>query len=198
MGRLNQRKRGPRRRDVSRESVIIDYFLGRAPRPPAFHFLSPAELRATWELVRGRVLESWIKERPCSRPPAWWQYEAAEPRRRLGGVGAPLSEALGQVASLHRGIPDRWLSPVDVALYSGRAVDVHGKAFRELKGRFPHKAIDPNDPPQFESEATYLERHGLLTEAEVDTLKRKDLRDPEFAVLVSDERAARPRKAAAG
>lgn len=195
MGRRNQRKRGPRRRDVSRETVIINYFLGRSPRPPAFHFLSPAELRAAWELVRARVLELWVAESPCSRPPAWWQYDAPEPRPRLGGIGTPLSEALAEVPSLHRGIPDRWLSPSDVALYSGRAVDGRGKAVaRELRSRFTHKAIDPNDPPCFEGEAVYLERRGLLAKGELEVLASQEaLRDPEYVVLAENVRA---RKAA--
>ena len=30
------------------------------------------------------------------------------------------------------------------------------------EGDFLYEALDPNDPPVYESEATYLKRHGLL------------------------------------
>jgi hypothetical protein len=41
-------------------------------------------------------------------------------------------------------------------------------------------AIDPNDPPVFESEATYLDRHGLLSAEEKKHLaKHPELLEPE-------------------
>ena len=43
--------------------------------------------------------------------------------------------------------------------------------------------VDPEDPPVFESEATYLDRHGLLTAAE-----RRRLRVADYEPVVIDAR----------
>lgn len=34
-----------------------------------------------WEDVRDELLPAWIREHPGTRPFAWWQEEAPEPRR---------------------------------------------------------------------------------------------------------------------
>ena len=50
-----------------------------------------------------------------------------------------------------------------VMYYSGLAVDIHGAPIGDLyPGDFKGVAIDPNDPPTFESQAAFLKRHGLL------------------------------------
>jgi len=126
-------------------------------------------LEALWKSVRDKVLSDWIRDVPGTRPWAWWRYddsprcsalpgsepedywirerELPEPRRRLGGHGTPVYECLNYVPELPFGIPTAFLDKVDEA-------SVDGVAF------------DPNDPPQFESQAAYLDRHGLLTPAE--------------------------------
>jgi hypothetical protein len=45
---------------------------------------------------------------------------------------------------------------------------------------FSGVAIDPNDPPTFESQAAYLKRHGLLLAGEERRLKKADW-EPEIA-----------------
>src|SRR5215216_2401874 len=35
-----------------------------------------------WHAVSDDVLAAWIEARPGSRPPAWWRFEALEPRQR--------------------------------------------------------------------------------------------------------------------
>jgi hypothetical protein len=51
--------------------------------------------------------------------------------------------------------------------YSGLAVDIHGAPIGDLHPRdFKGVAIDPNDPPIFESQASFLKRHGLLLAGE--------------------------------
>jgi hypothetical protein len=33
-----------------------------------------------WGLCRADILKNWIKEKPCSRPFAFWRFDAPEPR----------------------------------------------------------------------------------------------------------------------
>jgi hypothetical protein len=66
-----------------------------------------------------------------------------EPRRRIGGKGeTPWDAGLVVVPSFTKGIPSSWQS------------------------------VDENDPPIFESEASYLDRHGLLTATEKKFLEK--------------------------
>lgn len=156
-------------------------------------------LRDAWNVVRDDVIEWWQRERPGRRPPVWWQLDAPawsepiparwagwffvpslrEPRRRLGGIGTPAHEALNVTPSWHCGIPTSWVSPFDEAYYNGRARDIHGKPIGERyrDGDFTGLAPRTDDPPRFESQATYLDRHGLLTNAERRRLSPDDLED---------------------
>lgn len=136
-------------------------------------------------------MAAWLKAFPGSRPAGWWLFDAprwrradlpervqglgdgplsrfAEPRRRLGGVGDPVFEFLNFYPAFRFGVPVHFVDPCDVALYNGRLRDVNGKPIMpEYKeGHFRGRAIDPTDPPRFESEAAYLERHGLLSAVE--------------------------------
>jgi hypothetical protein len=109
----------------------------------------------------------WTR-RPGTRPSCCWRFDAPEPdliagtdpemqafiyqRKRLGGKGTP---SVG--ASLALGVPE----------YTGWKICL-GRT-EPVCTRF-----DPNDPPQFESEAAYLERHGLLLPGERRRLRRDD------------------------
>jgi hypothetical protein len=120
-----------------------------------------------WVAIRAAFLPDWIRERPGSRPLWWWEFDAprmpetdleargwldtffaahlVEPRLRLGGTGVPVYEhAKGCVPVFEYGLPKYWHS------------------------------IDPADPPQFESQAAYLDRHNLLTPSEKRLLTAKD------------------------
>lgn len=136
-----------------------------------------------WEEVREEVMAAWIKNHPGTRCWAFWEFDAPrgerkfgayfdgtkpEPRQRVGGTGTPNYEVLAYVPYFDRGIPESWVTKFDEEYYNGRRKDIHGNPIgTEYKeGHFKGKAIDPNDPPVFESEAAYLERHGLLTASE--------------------------------
>lgn len=141
-----------------------------------------------WEEVREEIMPGWTKKHPCTRPWAWWKFDAPqEPvegwnherwnsaqRKRLGGTGTPAHEVTCSWGGFDKGIPNGWVNEWQVEYYNGRAKDIHGNKigcdFKE--GDFLGKAIDPNNPPRFESEAAYLQRHGLLTEPELKYLSR--------------------------
>ena len=107
-----------------------------------------------WELHRDQILSEWAAKYPGTRPFAWWEFDAPRqpigtypgcyfdgglpaPRLKLKGAGTPNHEALNYVPSFCFGLPATG-----------------------------YEALDPNDPPVYESEATYLKRHGLLIEGE--------------------------------
>jgi hypothetical protein len=151
------------------------------------------ELFEAWELLRDDLLTEWIAKWPGTRPTIWWTWDAPrqaigtfpgwfydgklpESRRRLGGIGTPKHEALAYFPEFTKGVPSGWVSDWDVAYYNGRARDVHGKPIgtEYAEGHFPYHAIDPDDPPVFESEAAYLKRHGLFRASEERRLKAAD------------------------
>jgi hypothetical protein len=106
-------------------------------------------IKQLWELHRGVILTEHVKENPGTRPALWWRYDAPrlpvsafpgcwydgqlpEPRLRLGGTGTPAYEVRAVKPSFPYGIPDVWVG------------------------------IDEEDPPVFESQASYLKRHRVL------------------------------------
>jgi hypothetical protein len=103
-------------------------------------------------------------------------------RRRLGGIGTPTYEVLSEAPNPDYGIPRSWVDQFQADYYNGRARDIHGNRIgtEYEDGDFKGVPIDPDDPPMFESEAVYLQRHGLLTAAEERHLeKHPELLDPE-------------------
>jgi len=168
------------------------------------------ELREIWESVKDEIMNTWIIEYSCTRPWAWWEYDAPrwerkfnayfdgtkpEPRQRIGGTGTPNYEVLNYVPYFDKGIPENWVSEFDEEYYNGRRKDIHGNPIgtarrdgtKRKEGDFEGKAIDPDDPPVFESETAYLDRHGLLTPAEKKYLAlHPELLAPE-KVIFDDE-----------
>ncbi len=104
--------------------------------------ISPAQ--ELWELKRKELLHYWIAKYPGTRPFAWWQCDAQENRKQVGGKGVPGHKCLRLVPHYRLGISTCW-----------------GQLSRD-------------EPPQFESQATYLERLGLLTPMEQRRLTKKD------------------------
>jgi hypothetical protein len=130
------------------------------------------------------ILDEWIRQRPGTRPNFWWlEFAPEKSRRRIGGIGDPIHEHLHAVGQVYEhGVPSFFVTSFDVAYYNGRARDVDGNIIKNLAGPqykdgdFKGKAIDPNDPPVYESEAAYLKRHALLTDFEKQRLRKKDFK----------------------
>jgi hypothetical protein len=74
------------------------------------------------------------------------------------------------------GLPSIWITEEQVRYYSGIAADIHGNPIgdRYLNSDFKGVAIDSEDPPIFEAQATYLKRHGLFLAGEQRLLKKAD------------------------
>jgi hypothetical protein len=74
------------------------------------------------------------------------------------------------------GLPVRWVEVWMTVFYNGRAGDINGKPIgTEYKpGDFKSVPIDPDDPPLYESQAAYLERHGLFLPGARRRLRKAD------------------------
>jgi hypothetical protein len=107
--------------------------------------------------------------------PVGGRYDSPDPRQRLGGIGTPASEVLAYKPIYSFGLPSIFITDWQVKYYSGIAVDIHGAPVGDLYPReFKGVAIDPNDPPTFESQPAYLKRHGLLLPGEERRLRKAD------------------------
>ena len=152
----------------------------------------------------------WLVGHPGRRPRCWWDYSAPreplgtwagwwldgklpQPRRRLGGVGTPAFEVLAYSPEFDYGLPTCWVERWMAVYYNGRARDMHGEPIgtNYKPGEFKGVPIDPDDPPLYELQAAYLERHGLFLPGERRRLRKADF-EPEAvlpAPLDDDERA---------
>lgn len=130
-----------------------------------------------WLEIEAAAMAEWIERYPGQRPPAfWWWRSGDEPlRQRLGGRGE--TWATGR----HRFAP---YSPIGIS----RRRDAMSLVTPELPdygGTWRGLPIDgwtdtdPVSPPIFESEASYLDRRGLLLPAE-----KRRLGDTDFEPVV--------------
>ena len=165
-------------------------------------------IEAIWREAQAELLEAWINARPGTRPHGWWQFDAPrwreadkperarritaedfpEPRKRLGGIGDPAYAHLNVWPAFHFGFPTCWVSDFDEAYYNGRSRDIHGKRIgtEYHKGYFKGLAPRPDDPPVYESQAAYLERHNLMSDAERRRLPA-DAFEPERLEIAADD-----------
>jgi hypothetical protein len=185
-----------RRIDKRRAEVTDEHesWLNSDDRASGFVQYAPDdELAALWTANADRIVAEHVATYPGTRPHRWWQCSAPrlslgtfpgcyfdgklpEPRRRLGGIGTPASDVLSCVPTFRYGLPWIWIERWQVMYYSGLAVDIHGAPIgdRYPTDSFKAVAIDPNDPPMFESQAAYLKRHGLFLAGEERRLRKAD------------------------
>jgi hypothetical protein len=190
-----KRRHNKRREDLSEEAE--QWLRGQSDGLGFFPYsLTDHEFADLWAEHADRIIEEHVAQWPGTRPYRWWQYDAPrmavgthpdcfwdgklpEPRRRLGGVGTPRHECLGYVPDFSYGLPTGWISQRDVEYYTGTARDIHGNPINtKPSGTFKGVAIDSDDPPVFESQASYLERHSLLRSGERGRLTKRNF-EPE-------------------
>jgi hypothetical protein len=167
-----------------------------------FEFRPEAELEALWRERCDDIVAEYVDDYPGQRPQRWWEYSAPrsprgtykgcaydgelpEPRKRLGGIGTPAYEVLNYMPSFQFGLPTIWISPTDVDYYNREGLFKHVAPNPNSAGPFTGVAIDSNDPPIFESEASYLDRHGLFLPGEKKRLKKSDF-EPETMLMWSE------------
>ena len=149
----SKRTRRTRQRRAEVPAAVIALLNASESENAVRFFMPDAELRAAWNRVRDGILAEWIEERPGSRPLHWWRFSALERRRRLGGTGQPAHDVSGYAEEYEFGLPTIWV---------------------QQGGFLAGIAVDPSDPPTFESEAAYLRRLGLLQAGESERLSKAD------------------------
>lgn len=171
------------------QSIIDLLFNGEADRRTdgwkvyVQRFFDPDCIKKAWKSYGKELLKQWIKVKPCTRPWGWWKYAASDKaRKRLGGTGDPASDFLSYAPHFEYGVPTTWITKFDVEYYNGRARDVHGEIIptNYKGGNFKGVAIDPKNPPCYQSETAFLLQHNLLTVGERKHLeKHPELLEPE-------------------
>ncbi len=161
-----KRTRVTRDRRVPVPPGVIALLSDAEPQDASEFFTTDPNLRIAWSRTRDTILAGWIEKSPGTRPRYWWECDAPELRRRLGGTGQPAHEVSAYVEAREYGIPTVWAMPSD--------------GFDGIAG-------DPADPPRFESEASYLRRLGLFLRGELERLT-EDAFEPE-TIEVEDEAA---------
>jgi hypothetical protein len=73
----------------------------------AMKFLTRVPLEEIWAANRDRIVAEHIVESPGSRPLRWWEYDAPEPRQRVGGIG------VSRHPGITYGVPSYWELPFD-------------------------------------------------------------------------------------
>lgn len=214
---MPRKRRTPKTRRAEIHPDMMAILSDREPSSGSFKYFSmDAEFEGAWNEVRDEILADWIANSPGTRPSFWWRFDAPrqrlgnfpgcyydgklpEPRVRLGGTGTPDFEVLNYVPSYSYGIPDGWVSQWDESYYNGRSHDIHGERIgtEYEEGHFAGVAIDPGDPPRYESEASYLERHGLFLPGEKRRLRKADF-EPDLVMPEEegDDEAEAPNNAA--
>ena len=86
-------------------------------------------------------MATWRKDNLCSRPFAWWEFEAPEPREMVGGSGVQAHTVCNYKQAYVFGVPKIWTE------------------------------IDEADAPLAQSQAAYLQDRGYLSSKEEKYLK---------------------------
>jgi hypothetical protein len=167
------------------DEADVNKFEGFTYKSPT---VCPDECREVWLTIRDELLPQWTNEHPGTRPTWWYLFDPECPRisaedisrhgwtgcyfkkdipdlrRRIGGIGDPSYLHYSLVPHFDCAIPDQFVTVADV--------EWHREEGEEFKG----VPFDPTNPPTYESQASYLDRHGLLTAAERRRLRKKDFK----------------------
>jgi hypothetical protein len=113
-----------------------------------------------WLSAADEIVTAWIKEHPGTRPACWWRYSAPRTPDQTGAHRFPRVETR--------------------LVLSGHAVNAHATAgaygVPQLHMRRRRLPV-----PLVESQAAYLQRHGLLTASETSRLTDADFRPETLA-----------------
>jgi hypothetical protein len=122
--------------------------------PFALMALRDDDLRELWHEHRERILADHIDVHPGTRPAAWWLWDAprALPVTLGRFYGTTFAPAMVEPRCLLRG--------------SGCPLHEAAAFAPSYAYGIPAWCGDPDEPPEFETQAAYLKRHGLLLPAE--------------------------------
>jgi hypothetical protein len=159
---------GSAARDAVAAAQYLDHLIGAPERALI------GETLARWreDEIDAAVAEH-VAARPGSRPAIWWEHRSPCPRQRVGGAGDLWGDIYGRggFPKYRLGLPDEsWITQKTQSDYADTGLRVAGVA------------IDPQNAPTFESQATFLDRHRLLLPGERRRLKGADFAPERLAV----------------
>ena len=116
-------------------------------------------IKTTWDQHKALLLPMWIKEHPGTRPWSWWRHDNPILEPRKRLDGAA-DEYPGIIEDWDKGVPKYW----------------------------DEDSINVDDPPAFESEASYLRSHGVLSRSELKYVEEHpELLEPEVVEFDEDD-----------
>lgn len=124
---------------------------------------------ALWSENREAILEEWIATKPGTRPSLFWEFDT--PRQPKKNDGWYFDGTL----------------PVPRKQIKGDTVTNDSINF--YKGIPEYEPFDQDD--YFESEASYLKRHGLLQCGEADRLKAADFKPQQALEIIMEKEKCR-------
>ena len=133
---------------------MLRYYVCRPDLPIGPDRVSAREM---WQRYRDEVLVDWVEQLPGIRPHQWWFFEA--PRAPLGTLPGWWCD--GKISDPRRHLRGSG-RPQLISQVCGVATTWHG--------------VDEGNPPFVESQAAYLERHGLFLPGERDRLTDAEFR----------------------
>ena len=130
-------------------------------------------MQAAWVELGDELLDAWTIENPCSRPYAWWRYSAPERRRRVGSMKLKPGGKRGNDDD-YEFVEDGALHPFDnpereakVEKWREQYPEIAEREAYRLNFGEPNSLMTLDDfEAVYESECAFLERLGLITDAE--------------------------------
>ena len=126
---------------------------------------------ALWSEHRAAILEEWIQEKPGTRPSLFWEFDV--PRQPKKNDGWYFDGTLPVPRKRIKGVVSGGSNPI-IHFY---------------KGIPAYEPFDQDD--YFESEASYLTRHGLLLPGEADRLKAADFKPQAVSKIIEEKERCR-------
>lgn len=145
--------------DLERNTLLYGYQDGSGGMCGWFAYYEYAE--RLWRNAGAELLPEWIQEHPGTRPDAWWRFNAPKPEN----VPADTPEWV-----LKDGCDPR-------RIVSGRGTvlqEEYPAVMPAYDRGIPKYWAERDDDLYVESEATYLQRHGLLDADELKRVKPED------------------------
>ena len=120
-----------------------------------------AAMKQAWDELRDEILPAWIAEHPGTRPYAWWVFDAPEPRRNRTDGQHPFDNParlafIERVARAPEAHADYKANACRLS-FGVPSVLAEGEGFNDFEC-------------EYESEAEYLARFGLLSYDECEAL----------------------------
>jgi len=136
-------------------------------------------LHGLWNDYRDYVLPEFVEMNPGKRLSLWWEYDAPQINTTWPGVTRITDPRIKVSGYLY--LP--WDSGKSIKPYYHKGIPCLSRVF---------DIYLVENPAMFESEATYLKRHGLLSKTEESQLTETDFAPESFLDVLLERKKIRP------